>query len=85
VREAGYGPADRLADVLWIVSGALLLGDSGSIQICGQLCERLLCVDRVRYVCSWMIRGMSVESVWHVGQVFPCRVYIDSNHRNSHI
>jgi hypothetical protein len=33
-REAGYGPADRMAVVLWIVSGALLLGCSGSVQIC---------------------------------------------------
>jgi hypothetical protein len=27
----------------------------------------------------------SVESVWRVDQVFPCRVYIDSNHRESRI
>jgi hypothetical protein len=28
------GPADRMVVVLWIVSGALLLGCSGSVQIC---------------------------------------------------
>jgi hypothetical protein len=33
-REAGYGPVDQSADVLWIVSGALLLGGSGPVQIC---------------------------------------------------
>jgi hypothetical protein len=33
-REAGYGPVDRMTVVLWIVSGALLLGCSGSVQIC---------------------------------------------------
>jgi hypothetical protein len=33
-REVGYGPADRSAGVLWIVSGAPLLGDSGFVQIC---------------------------------------------------
>jgi hypothetical protein len=33
-REAGYGPVDQMAVVLWIVSGALLLGCSGSAQIC---------------------------------------------------
>jgi hypothetical protein len=33
-REAGYEPADRMALVLWIVSGALLLWCSGSVQIC---------------------------------------------------
>jgi hypothetical protein len=33
-REAGYGPADRMTVVLLIVSGGLLLGCSGSVQIC---------------------------------------------------
>jgi hypothetical protein len=33
-REDGYGPTDRMAVVLWIVSGALLLGCSGSVQMC---------------------------------------------------
>jgi hypothetical protein len=51
-REAGYGPTDRMFVVLWIESGALLLGCSGSIQICWWLYERLLYVDRVRYVWS---------------------------------
>jgi hypothetical protein len=32
-REAGYTPTDRMVVVLWIVSGALLLRCSGSIQI----------------------------------------------------
>jgi hypothetical protein len=43
------------------------------------------------------VRGLLAESVcrvcmdwsgkrtWHVGQVFPCRVYIDSNRRDSQI
>jgi hypothetical protein len=84
-REARYGPADRMTVVLWIVSGALLLGCSGSVQICCRLYERLLYVDHMRYVWSWTIHGLSVESVWHVSQVFPCRVYIDSNRRNSRI
>jgi hypothetical protein len=30
-------------------------------------------------------RRMSVESMWHVGRVFPCRVYINSNRRDSRI
>jgi hypothetical protein len=47
--------------------------------------EGLLCVDHVRYVWSWIIRRLSVEGVWHVGRVFPCRVYIDLNHRDSRI
>jgi hypothetical protein len=47
--------------------------------------EGLVYVDHVRYVWSWTICGLSVESVWHVGLVSPCRVYIDSNHRDSRI
>jgi hypothetical protein len=35
------------------------------------ICERLLYVDHVRYVWSRAICGLSVESVWRVGQVFP--------------
>jgi hypothetical protein len=42
-------------------------------------------VDHVRYVWSWTIRGLSVESVWHIGWFFTCRVYIDLNHRDSRI
>jgi hypothetical protein len=29
-----YGPVDQTTGVLWIVSGALLLGCSGSVQMC---------------------------------------------------
>jgi hypothetical protein len=49
-REAGYGPTDQMAVVLWVVSGARLLGCSGSVQIYRRLYERLLYVDHVRYV-----------------------------------
>jgi hypothetical protein len=84
-REAGYGLADRLVIVLWIVSGALLLGCSGSVQICWRPYERLLYVNHVIYVWSWTIRGLSVENVWCVGWVFPCRVYIGLNRRDSRI
>jgi hypothetical protein len=31
------------------------------------------------------IHESSMESVWRVDRVFPCRVYIDSNHRDSRI
>jgi hypothetical protein len=84
-REAGYGPMNQMTVVPWIVSGVLLLRCSGCVQICWWLYERLLYVDRVRYVWSWTICGLSVESVWRVGRVFPCRVYHDSNHRDSRI
>jgi hypothetical protein len=58
---------------------------SGSIQICWWLRERLLYVNHVRYVWSRAICGPSVENVWRIGRVFPCRVYIDSNHSDSRI
>jgi hypothetical protein len=65
--------------------GAPFLRDSGCIQIYWWLHERLLYVDHVRYVWSRAILRPSVESVWRVGRVFPYRVYIDSDHRDSRI
>jgi hypothetical protein len=47
--------------------------------------ERLLDVDRMRYVWSRAICELSIENMWRVGWVFPCRVYIDSNCRDSRI
>jgi hypothetical protein len=47
--------------------------------------EGLLCIDHVRYAWSWTICGLNMKSVWCVGRVFPCRVYIDSNRRDSRI
>jgi hypothetical protein len=43
----------------------------------------LLYADHVRYIWSWTICGLSVGSVWRVGWVFPYRVYIDLNRRDS--
>jgi hypothetical protein len=43
----------------------------------------MLCVDRMRYVWSGTIHRLRVGYVWHVGQIFPCRVSIDSNRRDS--
>jgi hypothetical protein len=85
MRETGYGPIDRSADMLWIVLGAIFLGSSDPAQLCWWLHERLLYVDHVRYVWSWTIHGLSVKIMWRVGRVFPCRVYINSNHRDSQI
>jgi hypothetical protein len=66
-----YGPTDQSADVLWIVSGALFLRSSGSVHHCLRLRERLLCIDRVRYVCSGAISGLSMGCMWHVGCLSP--------------
>jgi hypothetical protein len=71
--------------VLGIVSGALFLGGSRIRPNLLATRERLLCVDHVRYVWFGTIRGLSVGCVWHVGQVFPYRVYIDLNRRDSQI
>jgi hypothetical protein len=70
-RETGYGSMNRSANMLWIVLGTLFLRSSGPAQLCRWLCERLLCVDHVRYVLSGTIRGLSVGCVWRLGRVSP--------------
>jgi hypothetical protein len=64
---------------------SLFLGSNGIRPYLLVTHERLLYVDHVRYVWSRIIHGTSVESVWHAGQIFPYRVYINSNHRDSRI
>jgi hypothetical protein len=76
---------DWSVGVLRIVSGALFLENHGIRPNLSATRERLLCVDHVRYVWSETIRGLSMGCVWHVGRVFPYRVYIDSNRRDSRI
>jgi hypothetical protein len=44
---------------------------SCSVHRCWRFRERLLCIDRVRYVWSGTICGLSVGCVWHVGPVSP--------------
>jgi hypothetical protein len=60
-------------------------GAVGSVQICRCLAKgchvRGLPAGSVRWVyVDW--RG---KHMCHVGRVFPCRMYIDSNHRDSQI
>jgi hypothetical protein len=76
---------DRSVGVLWIVLGALFLGSSGIRPNLSMSHEGLLYVDHVRYVWSCAICRLSLGSVWHIGRVFPYRVYIDSNHRDSRV
>jgi hypothetical protein len=66
-------------------SGALLLGGSESVQIYWWLRERLLYMNRVRYIWLRVIRGLSMGSVWCVGRVFCCRMYINLNRHDSRI
>jgi hypothetical protein len=84
-RETRYRSTDRTVVVLWIVVEALFLGSNGSAHCCWWLREWLLYVDFVRYVWTCTICGLSMESVWRVGQVFPYRVYIALNRRDSRI
>jgi hypothetical protein len=70
-RETGYGSMDQSAGVLWIVSGALFLRSSRIHPNLSASHEGLLYVDHVRYIWSWTICGLSVESVWRVGRIFP--------------
>jgi hypothetical protein len=68
-----------------VESGALFLRSSESVQLCWVSVK------------DCHVRGPPTENVcrayvdwrgkrtWRVGQVFPCRVYIDSNRRDSRI
>jgi hypothetical protein len=75
---------DHLAG-LGVESGALFLGSSESVQLCWvgvKGCHiRGPTIGSVRraYV-DWCGKG-----TYHIGRVFPCRVYIDSNRRDSQI
>jgi hypothetical protein len=68
-----------------VESGALFLGSSESVQLCWVSVKGchvwappVGSIHRV-YV-DWCEKRM-----WRVGRVFPYRVYIDSNHRDSRI
>jgi hypothetical protein len=76
---------DQLASVLWIVSKVPFLMISGIRPNLLLAHKSSLYVDYVRYVWSMIIHRLSMESVWLVDQVFPCRVYIDLNRRDSRI
>jgi hypothetical protein len=47
--------------------------------------SKRLPTQTMRDVWSGTIQESSMESMWRVGRVFPCRVYIDSNRRDSRI
>jgi hypothetical protein len=61
-----------------------LLSGVGACFILVGTSERLP-IQTIGDIWSKTIRESSVESVWSVDQVFPCRVYIDSNRRDSRI
>jgi hypothetical protein len=69
-RETGYGPVDRSASVLGIVSEALFLGSSDSVH----LCQRLVQGCHVRGPSAGSVRRAYVDwcgkRTCHVGRVF---------------
>jgi hypothetical protein len=67
---------------LWLPR--LLLGIGACFDFMGAS-ERLSCTGTAaKSVCQVCV-DWSGKRTWRVGQVFPCRVYIDSNHRDSQI
>jgi hypothetical protein len=66
---------------LWL--SRLLMGVGACFDFVGTS-ERLSYMDDVSSMVR-TIRKSSMEGVWRVVRVCPCRVYIDSNHRDSQI
>jgi hypothetical protein len=79
--KLGDRPVDRPADVLRIVSGALFLRSSMiHPTLLGQR-EMLVHMGTARMKCTWTGAEMYVSCI----SGFPCRMYIDSNRRDSRI
>jgi hypothetical protein len=72
-----------IAGPVCLLSSRLLLGVGACFVFMGTS-ERLP-TWTTGDVWSGTIHELSVESEWRVDQVFPCKVYIDSNHRDSRI
>jgi hypothetical protein len=68
-----------------VESGALFLGSNASVQSCWQLVKGC----HVRGPPTGSVRRVYVDwhgkRTCHIGQIFPYRVYIDSNRRSSRI
>jgi hypothetical protein len=84
-RATGYGLVDWSADVLGIVSGVLFLGSSDSVQLCRRLVESCNVRGPPARSVRWAYMDWCGKRMCRVGRVFPCRVYIDSNRRDSQI
>jgi hypothetical protein len=79
-RETRYRPADRSAGVLGIVSGALFLRSSDSVQPCRRLVEGCHVWGPPAGSIHWAYVDWCGKHMCHVG-----RVYIHSNRRDSRI
>jgi hypothetical protein len=81
----GRGPMDHSTG-LGVVSGALFLESSKVRPTLLMACERLPCTETARMKRTPSVRGLAWKayvSCW--SDFFSCRVYIDSNHRDSQI
>jgi hypothetical protein len=61
-REARYGPVDRSADVLWIMSGALFLRGSSICPNMSASHERLPRTRTTHRKCTLGVRGLTWET-----------------------
>jgi hypothetical protein len=76
---------DQSASMLGVMLGALFLESSRVCQsLLGQR-ERLPHIGTACEKRSCGIRGLAQEAYMPCVSGFPCRVYIDSNHRDSQI
>jgi hypothetical protein len=83
--KLGGRPTDLSANVLRIVSGALFLGSSRVYPTLLGQCQRLPRTETVYEKRMSGIRGPTQEAYIACISGFLCRVYINSNRRDSRI
>jgi hypothetical protein len=82
--KLGGGPTNHLAG-LRVVSGALFLGSSRVHSTLLVACERLPRTGTARRKRTSGVLDWRGKHTCRVGQSSSCRVYINSNHRDSRI
>jgi hypothetical protein len=82
--KLGGGPVDHSAG-LGVMSGALFLESSKIRPMLLMAGERLPRTWIARRKCMRGIHGLAWEAYVSCVSCFPCRMYIDSNHRDSQI
>jgi hypothetical protein len=70
-RETGYRPTDRSTGVLWIVSGALFLRSSDSVQLCRWLVKGCHVWGLPAGSVRWAYVDWRGKRTCHISQVFP--------------
>jgi hypothetical protein len=87
------GSGEKLGTNPWIGQSAccglcqepFFSGAMGSIQICRRLVKGCHVQGLPAGSVRWAYVDWRGKHTYHVGRVFPCRVYIDSNRRDSRI